>query len=640
MSLSPKMKKRLKRLPAGTIIDERYEVISFIASGGMGDVYVVRHILMGRVVALKVLSLPTVEGGIYEERFRREARIASKLDHPNIVRTYDFGFFQALPYIVMQLLVGHDLSVELKNKETMFTPRGLHLFGEAISAVGSAHARGVVHKDLKPSNLYIDQIGRPEERLIILDFGVARGNDARIARLTTTGTIAGTPEYLAPEYITNQTISPMVDVYSLGLILCEMISGVRVVRGETLYDKLVFHMSGHITVPKSICGTQMEYVILRATEREPLKRYPDARAMLIEYNVALEKLFDQSKDSNLSDRPVWLSPLSSSKENNLHSEKINTEIEELLFERTQDLPSIPSEKIRSQKKQDQNTPNITPWDSSLENLSEKQEQLEQNLNTPNNITPWDSSLENLSDEDLLEEQELKSESSSQDAEKLDELLFISSFLTNLSETENKNAQEVKSTELDRFFDNEIENVSQSQQIQYEEFQEDSLFPNLFNTNAVSAVPESVHERKSLTEFQRESTALYPNSTLFPDVLGENLEKMLSLVCKKHEATCGFIADEQALPFVIIGDASSALQTMIAALPFIEETKKLLHDSENNSEGNISLSLKDGKTFHIVWLTEISHWKLGLITPKPIDKNASKKIIDGFRSILNEEEEWR
>ncbi len=264
-------------LPAGTLVDGRYRIVRVIGQGGFAVVYLAEHTSLGRQVALKVLDLTGNQRDVamFRARFQREAKLSSQLDHTNVVRIHDFGFVSQnqQPYMAMELLEGHDLEEELVRFGPMTPARALHLFDGALAGLAAAHARGIVHKDLKPSNLFIANPGTPEERLVVLDFGIAHLFDDHEGRLTQTHQYTGTPAYAAPEYIDEQTVSPALDVYQMGLILGETLSGTPVVQASSPMAFLMAHCQGEQRLDSRLDNTPIASVLKRAVAVSPHERY-------------------------------------------------------------------------------------------------------------------------------------------------------------------------------------------------------------------------------------------------------------------------------------------------------------------------------------------------------------------------------
>ncbi len=285
-------------LSQGTVIKEQYELTGYLGGGGFGHVYLANHRLMQREVAIKVLS--ATHDQTIQERFLREAQASAMIDHPNVLTVHDFGFYgdDRRPFIVMELLKGHDLEDELKNKGPLEEKRALELLMPTLEALQEAHKHNIVHKDLKPSNLFLIHPGTDREQLKIIDFGVAcfsqpiapepteaeilpstSSNGPGSARLTTVGQSTGTPHYMAPEYLETLTATPAVDVYQMGLIFVELLTGTQVVSGKGPYACLVKHLQGQLDIPDNLRAGPLGPIIARSTARQPEGRYQNAEEL-------------------------------------------------------------------------------------------------------------------------------------------------------------------------------------------------------------------------------------------------------------------------------------------------------------------------------------------------------------------------
>jgi serine/threonine protein kinase len=272
----------MEPLAAGTVIGDRYVVGGVLGTGGFGTVYDAQHKYMKRRVAVKLLDrvAPRSDGGVAHRRFLREAESAARIEHPNVVNIYDFGFYgpRGIPYIAMQFLEGRDLREELTAEGAVTTFRTLQLVMGALDGLAEAHELDIVHKDLKPNNLIIVNAGTDRESMRIVDFGLACFAEAESddSRLTKSGNMLGTPRYLPPEYIKHQTVSPQLDVYQMGLILVEMLTGDPVVQGDSMYNNILAHMSGCLEVPVALVESPLGPILRRALAFDPGKRYPNA----------------------------------------------------------------------------------------------------------------------------------------------------------------------------------------------------------------------------------------------------------------------------------------------------------------------------------------------------------------------------
>lgn len=202
----------------GTVLGSRYELVGAIASGGMGDVWKARDSVLGRDVAVKVMRPDTGRDATFAERFRDEARHTASLSHPNIATVYDYGEDAGAAYLVMELVDGQPLSA-LIARGPMAPGQVRSILGQAALALSAAHESGVVHRDVKPANIMVT----PQGRVKLTDFGIARAGDG--ASYTRTGEVLGTPQYLAPEQALGHVATGASDIYALGIIGWEMLTG-------------------------------------------------------------------------------------------------------------------------------------------------------------------------------------------------------------------------------------------------------------------------------------------------------------------------------------------------------------------------------------------------------------------------------
>jgi tetratricopeptide (TPR) repeat protein/tRNA A-37 threonylcarbamoyl transferase component Bud32 len=254
----------------------RYEILDLLGQGATAIVYRARDRELQRVVAIKVLRETTALSDIARQRFRRESQAAASLAHPRVITVYDAGELQGRLYLVMEIVEGRPLSSLLQKKELGLQGQ-LRVLEKAARGVAAAHEKGIVHRDLKPGNIMVDAAGEPK----VGDFGLAHLVDSS-QELTRAGAALGTPLYMSPEQAEGRVgdISPRTDVYALGAMLYEIVTGVVPHAGETmveLYGKII---KGDVAPPRRArpdLSRDLETILLKALEKDPRRRYPDAR---------------------------------------------------------------------------------------------------------------------------------------------------------------------------------------------------------------------------------------------------------------------------------------------------------------------------------------------------------------------------
>ncbi|MFM9140287.1 MAG: protein kinase domain-containing protein, partial [Solirubrobacterales bacterium] len=270
-----------------TVIDGRYRIERRIGSGGMADVYLASDLQLGREVAVKILHRRFAQDPEFVERFRREASNAAGLQHQHIVSVYDRGEWDGTYYIAMEYLQGRSLKQIIQDYGPLDPALAADLASQILRAERFAHRRGVVHRDIKPHNVIVDDDGLAT----VTDFGIAR---AGASDMTQTGSIMGTAQYLSPEQAQGQPVGPGSDLYSTGVVLYEMATGSLPFDGESAVAIAMKQVGEQPPAPRAVnpaVPPALEAVILKALEKDPARRFTSADEFIAALEAAQQGVF-------------------------------------------------------------------------------------------------------------------------------------------------------------------------------------------------------------------------------------------------------------------------------------------------------------------------------------------------------------
>ena len=271
----------------GKLIQDRYRVETMIAKGSMGIVYKATQELIGREVAIKVLHGYLVADEESIKRFHKEAKAASRLNHPNITTLYDYGVLgSGQPYIVMDLLRGSSLADILKQRDYLPLDEAMVIFKQVCDALGEAHKRGVVHRDIKPENIMLEYSDKGVH-IKVVDFGIAKflqEQEDTIGKITKTGTVCGSPTYMSPEQCDDNQVDHRSDLYSLGVVLYETITGKVPFAAADIYQVMTMHVKDRPPALKQVrpdidFPPYLEEVMAKILAKDPEGRYQSAEAL-------------------------------------------------------------------------------------------------------------------------------------------------------------------------------------------------------------------------------------------------------------------------------------------------------------------------------------------------------------------------
>lgn len=269
----------------GRTLNSRYELEKLIGTGGMADVYKARDNLLGRTVAVKVLHPQFAKDEVFVARFRQEAQAAANLNQPNIVNVYDWGIEDGTYYLVMEYVEGRDLKDIIQQGGPLLPERAVEIAMSICLALEAAHAYGIVHRDIKPQNIIVTY----DNQIKVMDFGIARTTGG--SAMTQTGTIMGTAQYISPEQAQGRAADPRSDLYSLGVVIYEMLTGKVPFDGDNPVSIAYKHVREDPLPPSMInpdISAGLEAVVMKALAKNPENRYQGAMEMYSDLERCLE----------------------------------------------------------------------------------------------------------------------------------------------------------------------------------------------------------------------------------------------------------------------------------------------------------------------------------------------------------------
>ena len=300
-------------LETGKTLNGRYKIQTLIGTGGMAAVYLAKDLILDRLVAIKVLRLDFRQNNDAMRRFRREALSATQLTHPNIVGVYDVGQSQEMNYIVMEYVEGTDLKDYIRQRGALHPIEAVRIMMQIVSAIAAAHQNRIIHRDIKPQNILIDREGNVK----ITDFGIAVALSD--TSLTQTNTLLGSVHYLSPEQARGGMATIQTDIYALGIVLYELLTGRVPFDGESAVSIALKHFQEPlppVVNPTAMVPQSLENIVLKATAKDPMNRYRSCYEMFQDLKTCLDstRLYEKKfVPANFSGETKVLSPISTQK---------------------------------------------------------------------------------------------------------------------------------------------------------------------------------------------------------------------------------------------------------------------------------------------------------------------------------------
>jgi DNA-binding NarL/FixJ family response regulator len=272
----------------GAVVDEKYRVSHLLGTGGYSNVYRATDLAHNRPIALKLLHAHLAQKAETAARFQREGRAAMQLAHPNVAKVYENGLADnGQPYIAMEYISGRNLEIVLEELKVITPKRTIHLIRQVCAGLQAAHDKGIVHRDIKPGNIWLGT----NDLVKLLDFGLAKsvvgGPNAEFS-LTMTGTVLGTPAYMAPEQCQGLAVDGRADIYAVGCVMHEMLTGKHLFTGPTLYDVMTQHVMNDPNYRSLMAAPgppRLKALIIKALQKQPAHRFAAARELMYELSL-------------------------------------------------------------------------------------------------------------------------------------------------------------------------------------------------------------------------------------------------------------------------------------------------------------------------------------------------------------------
>lgn len=283
-------KKSDPELIRGKILEGKYEILSHLGSGAMGAVYKARHSVLKKEVAIKILAAAADSDPVKRERFMREARAQGALTHRNIAAVHDVGFTETdQPFFVMDLLQGQSLEQRLSQDSSLECEEFITIFEQVARGLQHAHSKGLVHRDIKPSNIMLIDSDDGELHALVVDFGIAADSESELTKLTKAGYVIGTPSYMSPEQIEAKTLDARSDIYSLGCVMFESLTGRPPFTGSSAPATMALHLAQqpeHVSTlkTKSPLPNGLADLVMKCLEKIPDKRFSNAKEIAAQLN--------------------------------------------------------------------------------------------------------------------------------------------------------------------------------------------------------------------------------------------------------------------------------------------------------------------------------------------------------------------